>query len=399
MIIKGKSRGNGAQLGPYLLKRGENEDLRAVEIRGLAADNVPDAVREMDALGAGARTKKSLYHASINTPADERLSDKQWAIAVDRLEERLGLTGQPRVVVMHEKKGRVHTHIVWSRIDLERMAAISDSNNFAKHEAVARELEREFGLRRVQGVHVERDGKERPRRTPDYGEMQQSARSGLSPQQVTEEVTRIWRSTDNGKAFAAGLSDAGYILARGDRRDFVIVDPKAGTHSLARRIEGARVKDVRERLADIDAGLLPSVVEAKAIQRERMAERHREKGQSVGSEISPTAEKGLPTTGPVARTHEKPGAAGRAADGVTRGVGSIFDGLASLFENALSGRSTEAEEEQAPETPLPPPAIDPNVRVDEEERAKRHQELAREFGRYLEDERDAETERERRRSR
>jgi hypothetical protein len=271
VIIKGKSRGNGAQLGLYLMTRGENEVIRVAEIRGVSAADVPGAVLEMDALAAGARTRKGLYHAHINTPADERMTDQQRTYAVDRLETALGLTGQPRVVVVHEKKGREHCHIVWSRVSLDRMAAISDSNNYRKHEEVARELERFFGLRRVQGSHAERDGGKRPGRAQDEPEAGRAARSRLSAQQVKEEITGLWRSSGSGRAFAEALARAGYILARGDRRDFVLVDPEGGTHSLARRIEGARAKDVRARMADIDMSRLPSVAEARAMQRSRPA--------------------------------------------------------------------------------------------------------------------------------
>jgi hypothetical protein len=80
-------------------------------------------------VAAGARTTKPFYDGSINTRDYERLTDEQWMQAVDKLEAALGLTVQARVVVVHEKKGRKHSHIVWSRIDLDRMAAISDSHN------------------------------------------------------------------------------------------------------------------------------------------------------------------------------------------------------------------------------------------------------------------------------
>ena len=87
------------------------------------------------------------------------------------------------MVVVHEKEGREHCHIVWSRIDLDRMAAISDSHNYRKHEEVARELEREFGHERVQGAHVERDGKrDGPSEPRAIAEMLQAERTGISPQ-------------------------------------------------------------------------------------------------------------------------------------------------------------------------------------------------------------------------
>ena len=200
------------------------------------------------------------------------MTDEQRMQSVDRLEKELGLTGQPRVVVVHEKNdGREHCHVVWSRIDLDKMRAISDSHNFRKHEIVARELEREFGHERVQGAHIERDGKPRPPRTPSHKEIQQGARTGVSPKQAREHLTALWQRADNGKAFAEGLAQSGWILARGDRRDFVAVDQKGGTHSLSRRIDGATAKMVRERLADLKPETLPSVAEARATQQARHA--------------------------------------------------------------------------------------------------------------------------------
>lgn len=400
MIIKGTSVAGAGRLEVHLTRVDENERVEIREFRGVASENLHDALHDMEAFAAGTRAEKPFYHASINTLASERLTEEQRAHGIETLERKLGLTGQPRIVVVHEKKDREHTHIVWSRIDLEHMRAISDSHNFAKHEEIARQLEREFGHARVQGAHAERDGTPRPKRTPSHAEMLQAERTGLTPQQVTEQVTALWRTTDNGKSFAAGLSDAGYVLARGDRRDFVIIDLKCGTHSLARRIEGARVKDVRERMADIDPLQLPSVAEAKAIQRERQAER----GEAISQNVRPDGSRETGRKAPeVDRerspgTHEKPGAEARAMDGVARGIGGLFDGIASIFERGLSGDASQTEEPVVEAEPVEP-RVEPSVLADEEQKTKQRQELAREFGRNLEDERDAPFERERRRSR
>jgi hypothetical protein len=401
MIIKGESVSGASRLAVHLSRTDTNESVRKGEFRDVAAEDLRGALLEMEALGAGTRTTKPLYHASINTPINERLTDEQRAYAIDRLEKELGLTGQMRVVMIHTKNDREHTHIVWSRIDLEHMRAIPDSHNYRKHEEVSRELEREFGHARVQGAHAERDGQPRPKRTPSHAEMLQAERTGLTPQQVTEQVTALWRTTDNGKSFAAALSDAGYVLARGDRRDFVIIDPKCGTHSLARRIEGARVKDVRERMADIDPLQLPSVAEAKAIQRERQADR----SAGITQEVRPDGTRligGKATEaerGKSHGTHEKPGAEARAMDGIARGIGGIFDGIASIFERGLSGDASQTEEPPIVEAAPAVPEVEPSVLADEEQKTKQRQELAREFGHDLEDERDAPFERERRRSR
>src|SRR5580704_10542889 len=206
MIIKGTSCAGARRIFIHLTRVDTNERVEVRELRGVVADDLRGALQEMEAVGAGARTTKIFYHASINTLAVERMTDEQRAHAIDRLEAEMGLTGQPRVVVVHDKKDREHCHIVWSRIDLDRMAAISDSHNYRKHEEVARGLEREFGHARVQGVHVEREGPdgrkiERPGRTPSHAEMQQAARSGIDPRATRDEITALWQSTDNGKAF------------------------------------------------------------------------------------------------------------------------------------------------------------------------------------------------------
>jgi hypothetical protein len=270
MVIKGGSISGAARFAAHLQRTDTNEIRNdVIEMRDVAATDLRGAFREMEAVATGCpNCKKPLYQASINTQAKERMTDEQRMQSVDRLEKELGLTGQPRVVVVHEKNdGREHCHVVWSRIDLDKMRTISDSHNFRKHEIVARELEREFGHDRVQGAHIERDGQPRPPRTPGHKEIQQGARTGVSPKEATAHLTAAWQRADNGKAFDKALAESGWLLARGDRRDFVGIDPKGGIHSLARRIEGATAKDVKARFADLDLSRLPSVAEARAAQR------------------------------------------------------------------------------------------------------------------------------------
>ena len=156
--------GSRAPCQRILQRTDTNERMEVSELRGVAAKDLRGALQEMEAVAAACpNCRKPLYHASINTRAGERLNDTQRMQAIDRLEKELGLTGQPRVVVVHEKKDRQrhdreHCHVVWSRIDLARLRTISDSHNYRKHELVARELERAFGHERVQGAHIERDG-------------------------------------------------------------------------------------------------------------------------------------------------------------------------------------------------------------------------------------------------
>lgn len=269
MIIKGKSRSGPAALAAHLGNAEKNERVSLLETRGTVAQDLRGALIEMDAYAAGTNCEKSLYHAAFSPEPPHRLTPEQRAEAFAAFEEKFGLAGHSRVVVMHEKLGREHIHVVWSRIDLETMRAAHDGHNFRRHEEVSRDLERRFGHERVQGAHAERDGVERPDRTPSRAELRQEERTGIRGRDVTAAVTEIFKASDNAQAFHAALHERGYILAKGDRRDFVIVDRAGGIHSLARRIEGMKAAELREFMAPIDREKLPSTEEAREIADER----------------------------------------------------------------------------------------------------------------------------------
>ena len=405
MIVKGTPTSGGQRLGDHISRTDTNERMEVKELRGVAAEDLHGALLEMEAIGSGSRTKRPFYHASINMQAGERLSDAQRFKAIDRLEAELGLTGQPRVVVVHEKKDsnlddREHCHVVWLRVNVETMTAIRADHNFRKHEIVARELEREFGHERVQGAHVERDGQPRPERAPSHAEMQQAERTKIKPEAAREHITGLWRSTKTGQEFEAALEQSGWKLARGDRRDFVAIDPKGGVHSLARRIEGATLKDVRVRMADVDMKRLPSVAEGKVIQYARHGKPEPVKAPSRRRPSYGKAQAGKPTTREPVRVI---GSVARPATGAARGVvktaAKALDGIASAFESLFGGGSKPAKDESR--SPLDAGAVETKAEHDEaihreqEQKSARRQKYLREYSREVPDEmqRDADLER------
>lgn len=395
MVIKGKSVAGANRLAAHLERTDTNERMEVRELRGVAAEDLRGALREMEAVASACpNCQRPFYHASINTQAHEHMTPEQQARAFDRLEKELGLTGQPRVVVAHVKEGREHFHIVWSRIDTEKMRTISDSHNYRRHEIVARELEREFGHERVQGAHVERDGKPRPERTPSHKDMQQAARTKIKPEAARAHITALWRGTKNGKDFAAALEKSGWLLARGDRRDFVVIDPKGGTHSLARRIEGAKPKDVRARMADVDISKLPSVAEARAAQRERLAQ---------AGKLRDTVKQSIRVIGGIARpaaglARAAVQGAARPATGVLKTAGKVAEGVATAFEGLFGGGSSKPAKsargkaqdyEQAPLDggTVPPQAeIDAASRQEHEQKSATRQKYLKDFSREVPDE-------------
>jgi Relaxase/Mobilisation nuclease domain len=261
MIIKGQSRSRNRQLSAHLLRKDQNESVRLYEVRGTVAGDVEGALAEMEARGAAAASKRPLYHASISPEAHTPLTDAQIRIAIDTLEEALGFSAQPRIVVVHRKENREHVHVVWSRVDADRNRAIPDSWNYRCHEEVARTLETLFGHRPIPRSDSWKRG--RKVRAPRDYELRQEERTGKPTVQITAEITALWRSAGDAQAFQARLEEAGYRLARGDRRVLVVIDRNGEVHSLARRIDGVNTRDLRLFFRDVDLQILPSVAEVR----------------------------------------------------------------------------------------------------------------------------------------
>src|SRR5258708_3767789 len=144
MIIKGGSRAAPGQLAWHLQRRDTNERVGILELQS-PAPSLGEAFRDWQILSEGTRGFKSLYHANIDPAKDYTRTRDEWQRAVEVLEKELGLEGQPRAVVMHEKYGREHIHVVWARTDIALMPLRSDSKNSPAHERASQALEQEFG--------------------------------------------------------------------------------------------------------------------------------------------------------------------------------------------------------------------------------------------------------------
>jgi hypothetical protein len=156
---------------------------------------------------------------------------------------------------------------VYSRIKLETMRAISDSHDARKNHAIARRIEREFGLRKVIGPYDREPGTPRPKRAPRPWEMYRDKRHGLDTRDIQAQVTALRRQSENGKAFRAALEAHGYQLVTG-KRGLLILDSAGHEHSLARRC-GMPMKQVLAFMREVDLKALPVVEQAKAQLREQ----------------------------------------------------------------------------------------------------------------------------------
>ncbi len=264
MILKASQRGGGQSLAVHLMRADDNEHIDLHELRGFASDNLKGAFREAEATAKGTRCRQYLFSLSLSPPAQANVSVDTFRETIDRIEKRLGLEGQPRALVFHEKEGRRHAHCVWSRIDADTMTAKQLSFFKTKLMGISRELYLEQGWEMPRGI--EKMGQSNPLNFT-LAEWQQAKRKGTDPRELRHAVQTSWKQSDGARAFARSLEDKGLFLAKGDRRAFVLLDHTGDVHALPRLLD-LKTKEVRARLGD--GADLPGLEGAKAALAKRM---------------------------------------------------------------------------------------------------------------------------------
>jgi hypothetical protein len=245
MVIRGNTRGNGSQLGHYLLTLKDNDHIQILDVAGrrYAEDGyLHDVIFGMQLNSELTKSVKGLYHAQINPSENESktMTAEDWFKAADILEKELGFDNQTRIIVLHEKKGRTHAHVVWDRYDVDKGIMKTVSFSRLAQDRARLKMEEVFNHQQT------------PRRNKHRPEMK-------------EALTGLWAKTKNGDEFIAQSRKAGYIVAEGSMRNpFMVVDEHGRSFDLVRQLKGIRIKEVRERMRNI-----PLIHEKQAIEEAR----------------------------------------------------------------------------------------------------------------------------------
>lgn len=258
MILKASQRGGGMQLAVHLLKP-ENEHVELHEISGFVADDLAGAFKEVFAISKGTRCKQFLFSLSLNPPEMENVPVEVFEDVIARIEAKMGLAGQPRAIVFHEKQGRRHAHCVWSRINAAKMKAINLPHFKLKLTELSRQIYLEQGWDMPRGLESYAD---RDPLNYSQAEAQQAKRVKRDARALKAMFQKCWAGSDSRAAFAHALKEQGFVLSRGNRRGFVAVDASGEVYAIARWV-GVKTKEVRERLGDLEG--LPNVEDAIAI--------------------------------------------------------------------------------------------------------------------------------------
>lgn len=151
MIAKISSTENlGGVLGYNFKKveKGEASILLAAELYQSKEGRytMEDVLADMEALiPKNCRTKKTVFHCSLNPHPDEKLSDEQLTQIAKEYMEALGYGNQPYIVFKHNDIAREHIHIVSLRIDGEGKK-INDKFEKRRSKQITDALERKYSL-------------------------------------------------------------------------------------------------------------------------------------------------------------------------------------------------------------------------------------------------------------
>ena len=151
MIAKISATENlGGALGYNFKKveKGEASILLAAELYQNNDGNytMEDVLTDMEALiPKNCRTKKAVFHCSLNPHPDEKLSDETLMQIAREYMEALGYGNQPYIVFKHNDIAREHIHIVSLRVD-SRGRKINDKFEKRRSKKITDALERKFGL-------------------------------------------------------------------------------------------------------------------------------------------------------------------------------------------------------------------------------------------------------------
>ena len=130
------------------VEKGEASILLAAELYQSNDGNytMEDVLADMEALiPEKCRTKKTVFHCSLNPHPDEKLSEEQLVQIAKEYMEALGYGNQPYIVFKHNDIAREHIHIVSLRVDGEGKK-INDRFEKRRSKQITDTLERKYNL-------------------------------------------------------------------------------------------------------------------------------------------------------------------------------------------------------------------------------------------------------------
>lgn len=218
-----------------------------------------DRLKEQAGIAKGGRKgEHPVYHYSLSWHPDQQPNREAMIEAGRSSLKALGLEGYQAMMIAHHDEPHAHLHLLVNRVHPDTGKMVNLDFDKMRLSRWAEAYEKEHGR-----IYCQERVENNARRE-----------KGEYVQHHDPVIAVAWRRSDSGKAFASALMEQGYAICRGERRDFVVMDPNGKLHNPARHIDGATVKDIRERLKDLGPEQIFGIEEARERQRARQDAQH-----------------------------------------------------------------------------------------------------------------------------
>lgn len=214
-------------------------------LSGIADDRAAVGLM-IDTARQSRRCEKPVYAFSLAWHPEEEAPDKARMIEAGREAlKALGMQEHQSLMVAHNDTAHLHVHVIVNRVHPDTGKAINLYKDQHKLSSWALDYERTHGKVYCQArvfnalarhVAKEQDGRPAPRRYVD------------------NTLAECWMRSESGKSFKAALEAKGWGLARGDRKEAVLmaVAPSGRAFSVLRELNKGLPKDQSIKATDFD---------------------------------------------------------------------------------------------------------------------------------------------------
>ena len=219
------------------------------------AMNADELKRQAEVAQTGRKASKPVFCFSLSWHPEEQ-PDREHMIGTGRSAlAAIGLQDHQVVMVSHTDENHSHLHLICNLVNPEHGKTHTLQYSRKRLSAWAEEYERTHSQKiyceqRVENNQRRKDGEKNVK----YQDPELNQKAAL---------TKLYQDSEDGQAFLAAATAAGFTVAQGKR--IVLLDSDGKMHNLARQLEGVREKDVRAFLDGIE---LPQVDDARKRQEE-----------------------------------------------------------------------------------------------------------------------------------
>lgn len=258
------------------------------------AMNADELKRQAGVERTGRKASKEVYCFSLSWHPEEKPEQTHMIETGRSALAALGLQDHQVVMVSHRDEAYSHLHCIVNLVNPNHGKMHTLQYSRRRLSTWAEAYEREHGK-----IYCEQRVENNKRRKKgEYVKYQ-------DPEQDQKAIIeKLFKSADSGKAFQSALTEVGMTLAQGKK--IVVIDRDGQPHSLARRIDGMREKDVRAFVAGL------TLPDADEVQKRQEEERSKQAAKQVSARQNQQPEE-----------QEKDGRSGRSdTEGNAAGQGS-----------------------------------------------------------------------------